>query len=282
MLFPFSSHDVIIGHYYTVPITIESVGETGGDTIRLGGFDLLIGYGDKVIFMSASAGSFMDDCQWEYFTYRHDGSGYPGCYLNCTPVSLIRLVGIADLNNGEPHPFCLNPDQIPAELVKMSFKAGTQAIASYFSPINFYWQDCGDNALSDSSGNTLLLADNVYDTIPALITSGPPCGGPVDSCYNGGAIRKIDFYNGGVTMICSDPMCILGDINLDGEAYTVGDAVLFANFFIYGLSEFVINPPLQIAATDVNCDGLVLTVGYLVYMIRDISGDAVPIQCSLK
>ena len=46
--------------------------------------------------------------------------------------------------------------------------------------------------------------------------------------------------------------------------------------FIYGLGIFHINEEGQIAATDVNADGLVLTVGDLVYQIRIIVGDAQP------
>lgn len=269
-------HDVVIGNYCTVPITIESVGETGGDTIRLGGVDLLIGYGDRVTFITASPGVFMNDCEWEYFIYRFIGSGYPGCCVDCSPVSLIRMTAIADIINGAPQPSCFYPDQTPIELVRLTFQAGTQTTGSFFSPINFYWTDCGSNALSDSSGYDLLIADNVFDTILSLIIPGPPCGGPEDSCYDSGAIRKVDFYNGGVTRRCGDVQCLLGDINLDGVAYTIADAVLFVNYFIWGLPAFIINLEQQIEATDTNCDGIVLSVADLVYLIRVITGDAVP------
>jgi hypothetical protein len=56
----------------------------------------------------------------------------------------------------------------------------------------------------------------------------------------------------------------------------IADATVFVNYFIYGLSAFVINVEGQIAATDVNADGIALTVGDLVYLIRVIVGDALP------
>ncbi len=51
---------------------------------------------------------------------------------------------------------------------------------------------------------------------------------------------------------------------------------MFSNYFIYGLGVFHINPDGQIAATDVDADGTVLTAGDLVYQIRIVVGDAHP------
>ena len=59
--------------------------------------------------------------------------------------------------------------------------------------------------------------------------------------------------------------------------YEVADAILFTNYFIYGLSVFTINVAAQIAATDINADGITLSVADLVLLIRIILGDADPI-----
>ncbi|HQL23930.1 MAG TPA: T9SS type A sorting domain-containing protein, partial [candidate division Zixibacteria bacterium] len=48
------------------------------------------------------------------------------------------------------------------------------------------------------------------------------------------------------------------------------------NYFVYGLGVFTINVEGQIAATDVNADGLALSVADLVYLIRVVVGDALP------
>lgn len=76
-----------------------------------------------------------------------------------------------------------------------------------------------------------------------------------------------------------------GDINLNGVPFEIADAVLFSNYFIGGKSVFTFPDPntgtigaRQIQASDVNADGIVLTVADLVYLIRVIFGDALPLN----
>ncbi len=75
----------------------------------------------------------------------------------------------------------------------------------------------------------------------------------------------------------SAPKYLIGDINNNGIAYDVADVVLFINYFIYGLGVFTIDQEIQIATTDINKDGLTLSVADLTYMIRKGIGDAQPI-----
>jgi hypothetical protein len=89
-------------------------------------------------------------------------------------------------------------------------------------------------------------------------------------------LRLIDFWNGGVDVACAESLDARGDINLNEIPYEIADAVLFANYFVYGFSVFTINVEGQIAATDVNADGLALSVADLVYLIRVVTGDAAP------
>ena len=74
------------------------------------------------------------------------------------------------------------------------------------------------------------------------------------------------------------PALIRGDVNLNGVANEVADAVLFTNYFIYGPDVFTLRREQQIAATDVNRDGLTLGVADLTYMFRKVHGDARPIR----
>lgn len=74
----------------------------------------------------------------------------------------------------------------------------------------------------------------------------------------------------------SVPKYLRGDINNNGIAFEVADAVLFSNYFVYGQIVFSIEQEIQIAATDVNRDGLTLSVADLVYLIRIVVGDALP------
>jgi hypothetical protein len=88
-------------------------------------------------------------------------------------------------------------------------------------------------------------------------------------------LRYIDFINGGIDIVCADSIDARGDINLNGIAYEVADAVMLTNFFVDGLTAFQ-TPEASIAASDVNADGIAPSVADLVYLIRVIVGDANP------
>lgn len=72
------------------------------------------------------------------------------------------------------------------------------------------------------------------------------------------------------------PRPIPGDVNLNGIAYEIADAVLFSNYFVYGLQVFTLDQRSQIAATDANGDGLTLTLSDLTFMLRKAVGDDNP------
>lgn len=115
-----------------------------------------------------------------------------------------------------------------------------------------------DNGDGSSYGNILYGAD-------AVPTSVFPTGLDSDNDF---VNRSIDLaaanHNGGAAWVPSDNR---GDINLNGVPNEVADAVLLGKYFTYGLRVFRINRSAQIAATDVNADGLTLSVGDLVYLI---------------
>ena len=77
-------------------------------------------------------------------------------------------------------------------------------------------------------------------------------------------------------IICADSIDAVGDVNLNGLAYEIADAVMFTNYFIQGLSAFP-HPDGSMAASDVNGDGISLTVADLVQLIRVVVGDASPL-----
>jgi hypothetical protein len=68
-----------------------------------------------------------------------------------------------------------------------------------------------------------------------------------------------------------------GDVNLNGLPFELADAAIFAEYWAIGLPAFVVPPPEdQIAATDINMDGLTLTVADYVMMVRIILGEPDP------
>jgi FlgD Ig-like domain len=255
---------------------------------RIGGFDILLSYDASVMAFNSATIVNSDIQGWEYFTYRTNSAG---CGSSC-PSGIVRLVGIAETNNGQRHPpdSTLSPN---GRLARVTFLiANNQNLGDQFLPINFVWYDCGDNSFSDPTGNYLYIDGRIFSPGGTLVWDEAddvtypnalrPLGlGATDACAAGGIkgqpLRCIDFINGGVCVIHPESIDARGDINLNEISYEIADAVLYSNYFIYGLGVFKINIGGQIAASDVNADGLTLSVADLVQLIRVIVGDAEPI-----
>jgi hypothetical protein len=255
---------------------------------EIGGYDLLILYDASALTFTGATNDGADADDWEYFTY---SVGNGNCGSAC-PSGLVRFIGIADINNGSPHP----PEsayQPQGSIFFIDFLvANDQNLGDNFVPIGFVWYDCGDNTVSSRTGEILFMdlrilnpegimiwdeADDVnYPNASRIFGVGAP-----DACLGlsdkGEPLRCIEFNNGGVCIIDPEDIDDRGDINLNNLAYEIGDAVIFTSYFIRGISAFNISVAGQIAATDVNADGLTLTVSDLSYLIRVIIGDASPI-----
>ena len=277
------THDAIQGQHELVSVTLED------NPVEMGGFDFLIAYDASALsFQAALEGSpyydpAPDGCGWEYFNYQYGPTG--NCGDQC-PSGMLRVVGIAETNNGPNHPSCFLPDSLPATLFTLDFLVtNDRTFECQYVPIRFFWADCGDNSISSVDGEVLYVSDHVYDFEGTEITD-PTYGFPTyfgvqTGCFNPDP-DKPDlcpcpvFINGGIDIICADSIDDRGDINLNGIANEIADAVLFSNYFVYGLSVFNENLEGQVAASDVNGDGLTLSVADLVYLIRIITGDAPP------
>ena len=264
----------IAGERYTWlgwPVTAELGAHNIAPLFEAGGFDLLMRYDTEgLVFQSADQGTLLNQCAWEYFTYR------------ASPDSgLIRLVALADVNNGDIHPSCLL-DQ-PGPLAWLHFVVvNSPSNIGRELPIEFIWNDCGDNVLSNPSGDSLYLSSDVYDAYGSVITAEdtmPTINGAPQGCLASGSVRRaVDYFSGMITVATSSPeISNRGDINLNGLPHEIADFILFSNYFFYGLSVFNVNIEAQVAATDVNADGLTLTFNDLAYLYRVIVGDAEPI-----
>jgi len=199
---------------------------------------------------------------------------------------------MADMNNGAHHPVSYLVDDGATLFTLDFFVTNDRNFQCMYVPIRFYWMDCGDNTVAyhPSTGELYeiitAISDHVFDygVPPTDITDHnsvfPTYHGANDGCLGQppkSAVRFVNFYDGGIDIACADSLDARGDINLNGIANEIGDAVIFTNYFTAGLAAFTINEEGQIAATEVNGDGIVLTVGDLVYLIRVIIGDAQPL-----
>ncbi|RKX21272.1 MAG: hypothetical protein DRP35_04695 [Candidatus Zixiibacteriota bacterium] len=270
------THLAIQGTHETVDITLEKGSEP------LGGFDFLIAYDASALtFVGALEGELLTECGWEYFTYRYGATG--NCDGGC-PSGMLRVVAIAETNNGANHPTCFALEDEYTLAVLDFLVTDDRTLECQYVPVRFFWFDCGDNTISSMTGDSLFISRYVYDfdLIGEItgVADYPTFTGAQDvDCFVGDAnkipIRFIDFFNGGVDIACADELDARGDVNLNEIGYEIADAVLFSNYFVYGLSVFW-NIPGQQAATDVNADGLSLSVADLVYLIRVVVGDALP------
>jgi hypothetical protein len=289
-------HDVIQGHYAYVPVNINTAGTL------IGGFDLLIGYDASALTLSEilPGAQITAPTLWEYFTYRFGATG--NCNGPC-PSGLVRIVAIADINNGFPHPvdaaYLLNG----TVAVLKFLVTNDRTYECQFVPLGFYWIDCTDNVLSSKNGQQAYIADQIWyytgDDYPLeeVIRLDNLADGTVWGGYAGWKhtldpnclvaeqgkpmpLAIIDFYDGGIDIVCADSIDLRGDINLNGIANEIADAVIFTQYFLVGVTAFpeynANSRQGAIAATDVNADGTPLSVGDLVYLVRVISGDALP------
>jgi hypothetical protein len=289
--------DVLTGSNVCVPLYIDNIDPCK----ELGGFDLLFTYDASVLTFTGLdiEGSVLEAAGWEYLTYR----------IVSTNPAKVRIVAIADMNNSNAHPDDLCLDGVLANVcfrVTSDQNAGCQSAL-----IEFCWDDCGDNTASSPDGNTLYIITDPYGQVPWAggdPEQGIPGGGIIaNSCaidaqfatFEGGKTGPADFpclnpdttkpdpeqclyfVNGKIKIICPGDIDDRGDINLNALAYEIADAVLYSNYFISGPSVFTINVGGQTAASDVNADGTPLTVADLVYLIRVITGDALPISGDL-
>jgi hypothetical protein len=257
--------------------------------VDFGGFNFLLAYDASALtFQGADVDSsaLYQECGWEYFTYRYGPFGNCG---NACPSGMVRVVGIAETNNGAAHPTCT---EVGANQVLFSLNflvSNDRNLECSYVPIRFYWIECDDNSISNADGSVLYIAKSVADfgyedtgnqwNPEELEFNLPSYLGPPNVCVTEMKVaveRDIDFYNGGIDIACADSIDARGDINLNGLTYEIADAVMFTNYFISGIAAFGDYPEGSIAASDVNADGIALSVADLVYLIRVIVGDAVP------
>lgn len=253
------------GSKVTVPITLDASGTS------VGGFTFCIEYDPVLLtFVSLERGLFFDEpgpfagsYKWHYLVWRNNPSTVIHKFKLC-------VVGIGKLYYYEGKHL---PQGSSGELLLTFRLSNNELYRCFRSPI--IWErldpECIVNAFSDSSGNVVNVFDDTLFFNPNL------CPGQFPKADVRACARAVD---GGIVFRCDEDPLVRGDINVNGFAYEIGDAVLFANYFISGIGVFSSDPDIrarQINATDINADGLVLSVADLVYLLRILTGDQAPL-----
>ncbi len=282
--------NVLQGGFTTVPVTLVKQQASTG----LGGFDFLLAYDNSALALqsvSNDSSALYRQCNWEYFTSRFGANG--NCSEGC-PSGLVRVVGLAETNNGNFHPLC-GPTflpSLPTEMFRMRFLvSNNRTLSCSWIPIRFFWVDCSDNSCARPDGQQRMLSSAVYNVDSAgkaILDSNPPAfpgydGAPSGLCgatnpYELSPLTNLTFYNGGLDIICADSIDArgIGDINCNGVGFEVSDCVLFTNYFLQGEKVFGSHSGCSLSASDVNGDGVAATLADLVYLERVIVGDTVP------
>jgi len=250
-----------------VPITIEAVGTS------VGGFTFCIEYDPVTLtFVSLERGAFFDEpgpfagsYKWHYLVWRNNPSTVIHKFKLC-------VVGIGKLYYYEGK--CLGVSGAETGTLLLTFRlANNELYRCFRSPI--IWErldpECIVNAFSDCSGNVVNVPDDPAFFDPQL------CPGQWPKAEVVACARLVD---GGIVFKCEIDPLVRGDINVNGFPYEIGDAVLFANYFLSGIGVFSPDAETrerQINATDINADGLTLSVADLVYLLRILAGDQAPL-----
>jgi len=200
----------------------------------VGSFNLLINYDKSILTPSGITTENTLSADFEYFNYVLDEDGIAGN---------IRIEGIVDLSEGGTTPPLEAGD---GAVVGLKFRIISDiSYSGYSIPVRFVFLDeltRDDNTLTDENGIKIEQS-------------------------------AIDYFDGYVYILEIGEVNI-GDINLNGLAYEISDAIYFTNFYM--------NPntypmdPLQLANSDINGDGIVASVADLVALIDIIVSGQVP------
>lgn len=224
------------GQTIPVPVSITRCDQD------FGGFDLLLEFDPAVLSVDhAVAGDVLTNCGWEYFQWRSDaGSGQ------------VRVVGVASTASVPGDPSCYSGT---GSLAEIFFIVDPSVNSDRLESVKFLWTDCGDNALSNTLGDTLFISDNVFEWDGTIVTGEGENGGAALTCLSSGGdnviAQWIEFTHGAVNIVISPPSndC---DPNGDGNLWTMEDVIFLINYLFYAGPS-----PDPYSNGDCNCDGSV-------------------------
>lgn len=228
------------GTDYWMPIYLDVC----GGCFCLGGFKFTLEYDASVL--SVTDYMLSDALDGAEYTSVNIGQGW------------MNIVVIRDLNNQEDPPEICGFFEEPIFRVKFFLEPGNYP-AEFAIPVCFIDSDdpgeaIGLNVVSDEEG---------YHDWFSLGCEDPP-----DSTQYG--TMALDLNCGTVRIL--DPDCVvIGDLNLNGLPFEIGDVIVLANHLI----DPVGNPlsPLQLWASDVNEDGFKATIADLMFMLNVLNED---------
>lgn len=183
----------------TVDIILENAGRP------IAGFDLNIGASSRaLVILEILPGEVPDSCNWETFNVKNslDGNG------EGSRIATWQILGLAEFMPDTIAPLCYGFER-PATIARLVVELDSNQIRTSrqdFWPIYFYWQECSDNTVTNTLGDSLFMSTSV-DGISYSDSTGsafrfPTRYGTPGSCIKPKAqnkpTRKVAFVNGGV------------------------------------------------------------------------------------
>jgi len=235
--------------------------------VDIGGFKFIIEWDPTVLtLLGVERGTCIDDIDFWFGHnaphYKWEKFYYEQLFSTDIHKRKVKLVGLADVPDGyQGYPILSSPDTCAIAFLKFQVK-NDATLKEFKLPVFFEWDSWSydENTLSDPTGYVWYVSVDP-EQFP-WDTTGP----------NVQIMKCIYFFDGGIR-VRDDGINWIGDVNVNEYPYEIADAVLFANYFIYGIDVFMTDPywrDIQINATDVNWDGITLSISDLVYLIRII------------
>ena len=180
----------------TVDISIESSGKP------IGGVDIKIGFDSPALeILEIIPGEIPDSCGWKFFNTR-DVSFKTSAEA---PTGVWQILAMAEFGGDTVSAVCYGFDR-KASIAKLVIHVDSSKLdleTDSILQIFFYWEDCGDNTVTNISGDSLylsLISANEKDTLRVL----PSRIGAPASCINPKAqnkpVRGVGFESGGVVV----------------------------------------------------------------------------------
>ena len=270
------------GGMLTLPIKVDSLaGEISG--FRL----CLVERTREFTVVNVEPGALMTNCGWEYLNWQRlpmpASTAYPYGPALQEGNNLIEITGFASTTESFTPSCYSNGTSMELVRLRLSFAAvswewdiNTGCAAR---PLNFFWRDCNDNILYSRNQDTLYATaelldfDPWYGILQPISYPFPGFGSPDSTCTPNGTPRVPTFsaMNGQFDYACVDNISSIGDLNCDGFHYSSADAVVYGKYFRYGLAALPCNIAQVIAESDINRDGIPLTVADLVLLYQIVS-----------
>ncbi|MCK4372126.1 MAG: hypothetical protein KAW61_03220 [candidate division Zixibacteria bacterium] len=283
------------GQSETIDVTLKSA------PLIPTGFDFTISFDTRVLsFRWATPGDFLTGCGWRSFDYDYQDTAYSD---SGNAIGVINVTGwfggLDDYGRRSAKNIRKRQsDTSSVVLFTLDFMlTNDRTFEGSWAPLTPYWTTCDDNWLSsldekNGAVGTKAFVDSVvwlnYSELRDYHVSVqlPAYNGSQDSCQAyyreaTNAVRSITVKSGGIGVMGAYVPDYRGDLDLNNVPCEERDLEMFLDYFRNGKDVFRVNLMGQMAASDVNYDGVTLSASDLVYLRRKITGQAVP-DCELK